>query len=105
MSIPERRYNLAGELLLKAIQAEQPHETAHSAALRVARERGHALGKTIRRERRLRRLGAQRVYPSPATFSNSRDSSPTAKTGASSRYATARSMRSLSRPPSMCHIN
>ncbi|MDQ3932346.1 MAG: transcriptional regulator [Actinomycetota bacterium] len=61
VSVPERRYNLAGELLLEAIRAEEPNETAHSAALRVARERGHALGEAVRRERHLRRLGGERA--------------------------------------------
>lgn len=61
VSIPRRRYNLAGELLLEAIRSEQPDEHARTAALRVARERGHTLGETIRRERRLRPLGAERA--------------------------------------------
>ncbi len=61
VSIPARCYNLAGELLLEAVRSEEPGETARSAALRVARERGHAMGETVRRERRLRRLGAERA--------------------------------------------
>lgn len=61
VSIPERRYNLAGELLLEAIRSEQPDEPARAAAMRVARERGHALGERVRRERRLRPLGAERA--------------------------------------------
>ncbi len=61
VSVPERRYNLAGELLLEAIRSEQLDEPARAAAMRVARERGHALGERVRRERRLRPLDAERA--------------------------------------------
>ncbi|MDQ3931658.1 MAG: hypothetical protein M3252_02325 [Actinomycetota bacterium] len=61
VSIPERRNNLAGELLLQTIRSQQPDEPAHAAALRVAREWGHTLREKVRRERRLRPLGPERA--------------------------------------------
>jgi predicted ArsR family transcriptional regulator len=46
LSIPERRYELIGEILTDAI-AEAPND-AHSAALRQAKQRGRVLGTQVR---------------------------------------------------------
>lgn len=61
VSIPPRRYDLAGELLLEAVLSAAPKEEARAAALRVARERGLELGSAHRAERKLRTLGAERA--------------------------------------------
>lgn len=61
VSIPERKYELAGELLLEAVRSHRPDETAAESAFRAARERGHALGEEVRRARRLRPLGPERA--------------------------------------------
>jgi predicted ArsR family transcriptional regulator len=61
VSIPERKYDLAGELLLEAVRSHQPNETGPESAFRVARQRGHALGEEQRRVRRLRPLGPERA--------------------------------------------
>ena len=61
VSIPERRYDLAGHLLLSAIRSESPAEPAPQAALRVAREAGLDIGQRAREERRLGRPGAERA--------------------------------------------
>lgn len=61
ISLPERRYDLAGTLLVDAIQSEAPGESARDATLRVARERGVAMGSEVRNERRLRRPGPERT--------------------------------------------
>jgi predicted ArsR family transcriptional regulator len=61
LSIPPRRYDLAGELLVEAVLNEAPGETAHEAALRVARERGSEIGIQQRTERKLRALGHERA--------------------------------------------
>lgn len=61
VSIPERHYDLAGSLLLDAIQHELPGESARDAVFRIARERGHAIGEQQRRARKLRRTGAERA--------------------------------------------
>lgn len=61
VSIPERRYDLAGELLLEAVRSHGKNETAADAAFRVARDRGLALGEEKRRTRRLRPLGPERA--------------------------------------------
>ncbi len=61
LSIPERRYDFVGGLLVKAIREESPGETAWDSAVRVARREGMALGRAIRSSTRVRRPGAQRA--------------------------------------------
>jgi predicted ArsR family transcriptional regulator len=61
VSIPARRYDLAGELLLQAVSSGTPGEAATDAALRVARDRGLQLGETERVTRKLRALGPERA--------------------------------------------
>jgi len=61
VSIPPRRYDLAGELLLDSMLAREPRESARDAGRRVARERGSDVGASIRRERKLRPLGPERA--------------------------------------------
>lgn len=58
LSIPERHYDLAGSLLVDAIQSQEP---AREAAFRVARERGRSIGEQQRLARKLRRAGAERA--------------------------------------------
>lgn len=60
VSIPERRYDLAGQLLVKAILS-QPGGRPAEDALRVAREEGLGLGRRVREERRLGRVGPERA--------------------------------------------
>src|SRR5437868_5870447 len=48
VSIPERRYELAGELLVDAIRGCRRDEAPRDAATRIARERGLELGRTAR---------------------------------------------------------
>lgn len=66
VSIPERRYDLAGQLLVRAIRSESPGEQALAAALRVAREAGLEIGQHVRREKRLGRSGAERALATAA---------------------------------------
>jgi predicted ArsR family transcriptional regulator len=61
VSIPDRRYELAGSLLVNAINDAKPKEGAREAALRVSAERGRELGERSRRERRLGRPGPERT--------------------------------------------
>lgn len=61
VSIPERRYDLAGSLLVDAVQSQKPGESAREAAFRVARDRGRSLGEMTRGARKLRRAGAERA--------------------------------------------
>lgn len=61
VSIPERQYDLAGSLLLDAIQNQEPGESARDAVFRIARDRGHSIGEQQRRARKLRRTGAERA--------------------------------------------
>jgi predicted ArsR family transcriptional regulator len=66
VSIPERRYDLAGQLLLRAIRSESPREPAPAAALRVARETGLEIGRGAREEKRLGRTGVERALTAAA---------------------------------------
>ncbi|AHH96439.1 helix-turn-helix domain-containing protein [Kutzneria viridogrisea] len=61
VSIPQRRHDLLAELLVDAALAERPGETAREAGLRVAAERGHALGAAERERSRPGRLGTERA--------------------------------------------
>jgi predicted ArsR family transcriptional regulator len=61
VSIPERRYDLAGSLLAEAIQSHEGDEAARTTAFRIARERGFSLGDDVRRAKRLRPPGAERT--------------------------------------------
>jgi predicted ArsR family transcriptional regulator len=61
ISIPQRRYDLLGEVLAQAIVADGPASSARRAAHQLAHERGQALGARVRAERRLGRLGPERA--------------------------------------------
>jgi predicted ArsR family transcriptional regulator len=61
VSIPERRYDLVGELLVDALQSEVPDESGQEAAIRVARWRGVELGREVREAMGLRRPGPERT--------------------------------------------
>jgi predicted ArsR family transcriptional regulator len=66
VSIPERRYDLVGELFVDAVEEQRPGETAKEAALRMARERGLALGDEMRRAEVSRRPGPERTISAAA---------------------------------------
>lgn len=59
-SIPERRHELLADLLMEAVLTETRSENARQAAVRVAAERGRALGAAEREATRPGRLGAER---------------------------------------------
>ena len=61
VSVPERRYDLLGEVLAQAIVADGPASTARHTAHQLAHDRGQALGERLRAERRLGRLGPERA--------------------------------------------
>jgi predicted ArsR family transcriptional regulator len=61
VSIPERRYDLVGELLVDGIEKESPSESARHAAARVAYERGTAVGDEMRTAEDLGRPGPERT--------------------------------------------
>lgn len=66
VSIPERRYDLVGRLLLRAIRTGSPGEPAPATAFRVAREAGLEIGRQVREDERLGRLGAERALSAAA---------------------------------------
>jgi predicted ArsR family transcriptional regulator len=59
--VPERSPELLACILVEAVTTEQPQERAEDAVLRVARERGVALGATERARLRGGRVGAERA--------------------------------------------
>jgi len=61
VSLPGRRYDLAGQLLLNALKSQRPGETPAASARRAAREKGHELGEEVRHERALRPPGPERT--------------------------------------------
>lgn len=61
VSIPGRRYDLAGSLLARALKTQSPGEPPTRAACRVAREKGVEVGEHVRRENRLRPPGPERA--------------------------------------------
>jgi predicted ArsR family transcriptional regulator len=66
VSIPQRRYDLAGRLLIRAITSASSHEPASAAAARVAKEAGAEVGDRVRQEKRLRHPGAERALTTAA---------------------------------------
>lgn len=60
VTIPERRYGMLADVLIEAVLTEAAGESAREAALRVAYQRGQALGDTERERIRPGRLGAER---------------------------------------------
>jgi predicted ArsR family transcriptional regulator len=61
VSVPERHYDVVGEILVDAVEHARPDETPTDAVERVAYERGHQLGAGARTARRLGRLGPERA--------------------------------------------
>ena len=61
VSIPVRRYDVVGTLLLDAIQAGSDAGTARDRACSTALEAGTSLGRSVRAQRRLRPPGAERT--------------------------------------------
>jgi predicted ArsR family transcriptional regulator len=61
LSIPERRYDLVGLILVDAIESRSGAESASDAARRVARKVGEDLGREVRRTQRLHPAGPERA--------------------------------------------
>jgi predicted ArsR family transcriptional regulator len=61
ISIPERRYDLAGEILLDAVVEAAAGEPPLAAASRIATDRGAEIGEGFRRARGLGRIGPERA--------------------------------------------
>ena len=64
VSIPARDYRLAGKLLVEAVKSQRPGESAHDAALRVARDSGVRLAEDLRKALGGGRVGAERALSS-----------------------------------------
>ncbi len=60
VSIPERRYDVVGEIMVAAL-TEDSKEPAREVAKRIARDRGRAIGEDVKAALRLRPPGAERA--------------------------------------------
>jgi predicted ArsR family transcriptional regulator len=60
VSIPERRYDIVGEIMAAALK-DDSKESPREVARRIANERGHAIGEKVREELRLRPPGSERA--------------------------------------------
>ena len=60
ISIPERRYDIVGEIMVEALQSDAT-ESPRQAATRVAREKGLHLGEKVKARLRLRPPGTERA--------------------------------------------
>ena len=60
VSIPERRYDIVGEIMVAAL-TEDSTESPRESARRIAYERGHAIGEEVKAELRLRPPGSERA--------------------------------------------
>lgn len=76
VSVPERHYDLAGELLVEAVRRHSPDEPATDAAFRVASDRGRALGGEVRKELRGGRVGPERAMAVAERFLSERGYEP-----------------------------
>ena len=61
VSIPGRRYDLVGNILVDALEGLSADESPAGAARRAAADAGRVLGERVRRESRLRPPGAERA--------------------------------------------
>jgi predicted ArsR family transcriptional regulator len=61
VTIPERRYDLVGEILLDAVVEATADEPPIAAASRIAMDRGTEIGEGFRRARGLGRIGPERA--------------------------------------------
>jgi predicted ArsR family transcriptional regulator len=61
ITLPARRYELLGEILVDALLAETAHRSAGAAALDAARRRGRGIGTDARERLRSGRLGTERA--------------------------------------------
>jgi predicted ArsR family transcriptional regulator len=61
ISVPERHYDVVGEILVDALAGSRIDETPTEAVHRVAYERGYRLGADARATRRLGRVGPERA--------------------------------------------
>lgn len=60
VNIPDRHYELVGEILLDAVSSVGPGESVSEAIARVSRDRGRQIGAQARAERRPGRIGPER---------------------------------------------
>ena len=68
VSVPTRRYDVLGEVLLDALERTNDDGKAAQETLAAASRRGKAAGDSIRQEKRLGRVGPERTLAAAAEF-------------------------------------
>ena len=68
VSIPTRRYDVLGEVLLDALERTSDDGKAAQEAVAAASRRGRVAGESIRQEKRLGRVGPERTLAAAAEF-------------------------------------
>jgi predicted ArsR family transcriptional regulator len=104
VSIPERRYDVIGKLLVDAILAEDGERI--EAAETVATREGRSVGREMRRKLRLRRPGAERALAAATEVLRHRGYEPYSSTDGSVRLRSC-PFHSLARqaPEVVCRMN
>jgi predicted ArsR family transcriptional regulator len=67
LTIPPRRYDFVGEVLLEALE-NSGDQTAATSIMNVAAARGKAAGEDVRRSKRLGRVGPERALAAAEEF-------------------------------------
>jgi predicted ArsR family transcriptional regulator len=76
VSIPERRYDLLGSVLLRALRSRRKDELGDEAARRAARDTGLEIGQEERRRLRLSRPGPERAISATTALLDERGYEP-----------------------------
>jgi predicted ArsR family transcriptional regulator len=61
VSIPERRYDIVGEIMVAALSEDEPKGSPREIASGIAHDRGRAIGEQVRAELHLRPPGSERA--------------------------------------------
>jgi len=105
ISLPERRYALFAEMLIRAVLAAEPSEPARQATMRIATETGHQLGEHARGERRLGRLGPERALTAAAEVLENYGYEPDRVTGSIMLQNCPFAQLASSAPELVCTLN
>jgi len=76
VSIPERRYDLLGSILLRALRSKRKGEPGDAAARRIARDAGVGIGEEERRRLGLSRPGPERAISATSAILEERGYEP-----------------------------
>jgi predicted ArsR family transcriptional regulator len=105
VSIPERRYDLVGTMLVDALRTAHPGESPHEHALATANEAGARLGAEVREARRLRRPGPERTLAAAESVLEDHGFEPCRQDGQLSLRNCPFHALARHAPDVVCHLN